>query len=365
MAKKKSAKLPLIPEDRLEPLRAEVERLADQTGMGICQCRRLPYYHAIVYYVMFSHLLEEMREKLGGIDDAAALANAYFWYSVVSEFARRIEPGSNPLEGEMDHVEGAPTLHFDEQEDIAIWNAAAQYVTCLRRRRRKDPPPAGRHAAGRAQPWVSGLPRPAVSRKDRLFACGCVRQVWDLLAHPASRAAVEVAERAADGEATAHELGAAGRAARAVVRAGRRANPTPTHWAAEAAAWATARRPADAAREAGWFAYRAVVGSRRLRRSLDRHAVARAIRPWREEIFPFPDPPALPAVAADWLGWGSGTVRLLACGIYDSGAFDRLPILADALEDAGCADPDILAHCRSPGPHVRGCWVVDLLLGKG
>ena len=42
----------------------------------------------------------------------------------------------------------------------------------------------------------------------------------------------------------------------------------------------------------------------------------------------------------------------------------RLPILADALEEAGCTDADMLAHCRGPGPHVRGCWVVDLVLGK-
>jgi hypothetical protein len=57
-------------------------------------------------------------------------------------------------------------------------------------------------------------------------------------------------------------------------------------------------------------------------------------------------------------------VARLARGIYDDRAFDRLPILADALEDAGCHDTAILDHCRQPGPHVRGCWVVDLLLGK-
>jgi hypothetical protein len=54
----------------------------------------------------------------------------------------------------------------------------------------------------------------------------------------------------------------------------------------------------------------------------------------------------------------------LAQGIYDERAFERLPILADALEDAGCTDAAILVHCRGPGPHVRGCWVVDLILGK-
>jgi hypothetical protein len=50
--------------------------------------------------------------------------------------------------------------------------------------------------------------------------------------------------------------------------------------------------------------------------------------------------------------------------IYDERAFDRLPLLADALEDAGCGDAAILSHCREPSEHVRGCWVVDLLLGK-
>ena len=58
------------------------------------------------------------------------------------------------------------------------------------------------------------------------------------------------------------------------------------------------------------------------------------------------------------------TVVQLAQSIYDDRAFDRLPILADALEEAGCTDAAILDHCRGPGPHVRGCWAVDLLLGK-
>jgi len=54
----------------------------------------------------------------------------------------------------------------------------------------------------------------------------------------------------------------------------------------------------------------------------------------------------------------------LADAIYREQAFERLPILADALEASGCDDSSILAHCRSPGPHVRGCWVVDLVLGR-
>ncbi len=62
--------------------------------------------------------------------------------------------------------------------------------------------------------------------------------------------------------------------------------------------------------------------------------------------------------------WLTSTAVALAQGIYTDRAFDRLPILADALQDAGCEDADILSHCRGDGPHVRGCWVVDLVLGK-
>jgi hypothetical protein len=62
--------------------------------------------------------------------------------------------------------------------------------------------------------------------------------------------------------------------------------------------------------------------------------------------------------------WLSSTVVALAEGIYADRAFDRLPILADALQDAGCDDAEVLDHCRGGGTHVRGCWVVDLLLGK-
>jgi hypothetical protein len=62
--------------------------------------------------------------------------------------------------------------------------------------------------------------------------------------------------------------------------------------------------------------------------------------------------------------WRSEAVAGLARGMYESGDFAPMPVLADALEDAGCDCPDILAHCRGPGPHVRGCWVVDRVLCK-
>jgi hypothetical protein len=62
--------------------------------------------------------------------------------------------------------------------------------------------------------------------------------------------------------------------------------------------------------------------------------------------------------------WLSSTVLALAQGIYSEKAFDRMPILADALQDAGCDNEEVLNHCRQPGVHVRGCWVVDLLTDR-
>jgi hypothetical protein len=57
-------------------------------------------------------------------------------------------------------------------------------------------------------------------------------------------------------------------------------------------------------------------------------------------------------------------VLAIAEAISNESSFHRLPVLADALEQGGCANPEILGHCRGPGPHVLGCWVVDLVLGK-
>ena len=62
--------------------------------------------------------------------------------------------------------------------------------------------------------------------------------------------------------------------------------------------------------------------------------------------------------------WRTSTVLALARQMYESRDFSAMPILADALQDAGCENSAVLDHCRDPGPHTRGCWVVDLILGK-
>ena len=63
--------------------------------------------------------------------------------------------------------------------------------------------------------------------------------------------------------------------------------------------------------------------------------------------------------------WRTSTAVALARGMYESRDFGATPILADALQDAGCDSEDVLNHCRSASAtHVRGCWVVDVVLGK-
>jgi hypothetical protein len=70
-------------------------------------------------------------------------------------------------------------------------------------------------------------------------------------------------------------------------------------------------------------------------------------------------------VDASWIRWHDGAVPKLAQIMYARRVFDRMATLADALEGAGCSQSEIMEHCRSGSEHVRGCWVVDLMLGKG
>jgi hypothetical protein len=70
------------------------------------------------------------------------------------------------------------------------------------------------------------------------------------------------------------------------------------------------------------------------------------------------------AIEPHWLTWQDRAVVKMAGAIYEARSFDELPILADALEEAGCTDAGILSHCRNRGEHARGCHVLDSLLGK-
>ena len=98
--------------------------------------------------------------------------------------------------------------------------------------------------------------------------------------------------------------------------------------------------------------------------SVCRTATRRAGAAWRPGAGQLDDGVRSGRVAVN-PSWLTANVVQLAQAIYKERAFDRLPILADALRDAGCKHDELLTHCRSEGPHVRGCWAVDLLLGKG
>jgi hypothetical protein len=194
-------------------------------------------------------------------------------------------------------------------------------------------------------------------RKFRLFACGCCRHVWDRLPSDHTREAVEVTERIADGLVEDSELGLIwhrlaedyelDQVRQQAVRSQRREKVT------AALTTTYSRRPQELAREVAWETSR--LGVRREERQFQVALLCCIVgNPFR------PSPPLPHAV----LGWNDGTVRRIAEGIYEERAFDRLPVLHDALLDAGCDDEAILAHCRGAGPHVRGCWVIDLILGK-
>jgi hypothetical protein len=104
--------------------------------------------------------------------------------------------------------------------------------------------------------------------------------------------------------------------------------------------------------------------SKRIVRDLRRREgenVVRRLVPLLREIFPFRHPDPLPQSV---LTWNDSTVRRIAEGIDHECAWGNMPILADALLDAGCEDEALMEHCRQPGPHVEGCWALDLVFGK-
>jgi hypothetical protein len=206
-------------------------------------------------------------------------------------------------------------------------------------------------------------------RRMRLFLCAAVRRVWHLLEREESRKAVETAERFADGEADERQLQAGWAAAKAVISTfpALEARTTvltdfllPHGLAALGASCAAAERLQFVL---GSWAYIARaefgVGPRGPFPSGPYCDVLRDLfgNPFRPVVVPA-------GKKRSWLAWNGGTVVGLARQVYAERAFDRLPLLADALEDAGCDNADLLGHLRSPGPHVRGCWALDLTLGK-
>jgi hypothetical protein len=205
-------------------------------------------------------------------------------------------------------------------------------------------------------------------RKARLFAAACCRRIWETLAYSESEEALLVAERFADGQASEEERArAAALAERAVTEEW---NATGYAGPEIAVACAVA---ADIASEAGGAASVAVQAGHDHGLAGYRHdELAEQCRRQARLLHDlFGNPFRLVPLAPFWLAWEGGTVPKLARAAYEerelpAGTLDlaRLAALADALEEAGCDQVDLLAHLRGPGPHVRGCWAIDLLLGQ-
>ncbi len=181
-------------------------------------------------------------------------------------------------------------------------------------------------------------------RRWRLLNCLCGRLAWVDITDERSRQAVDIGEKYAD------NLASESQREQVLVAAGQVVE--------EAVGFQEFRYAAHAAIARDCVMPR-IKGSLRFLPSEETHG---QICTYIRELFRNPFRSA--CIDLSWLSWRDGTVEKIAQAIYNEPAFDRLPILADALEDAGCTDPQILDHCRQPGEHVRGCWVIDALLGK-
>jgi hypothetical protein len=205
--------------------------------------------------------------------------------------------------------------------------------------------------------------RQTSDRKLRLLACACCRQVWHLLSDPLSRKAVLVVERYADGQASDTELSRARWQAAKPAGEGDRQAAWAPYWATTnkpaGPLWNTFTSAAEAlARQAAQVEHGKRAAAYEAMQSITRSAQAKLIR----EVIGNPFRPAI--IDPRWRTWGGGIVVQLAEGIYEDRAFATLPVFGDALEEAGCTDDAILQHCRQTDEHVRGCWVVDLLLDR-
>jgi hypothetical protein len=197
----------------------------------------------------------------------------------------------------------------------------------------------------------SGVARRKGGRRTlRLFACACCRRVWHKLAEDRDRRVVLLSEAFADGMASAEELESARR--RCLDRTGR-------VYPAVRAAIAAADPQPRAAAKAVTFGVCGAIASHGVGYDERWKAEAEAMAGIVREVFGNPFRPAVLDPA-----WRTPGVAAVAHAIYEERSFDQLPILADALEDARCDDEAILGHCRGPGPHVRGCWALDLILAK-
>jgi hypothetical protein len=206
----------------------------------------------------------------------------------------------------------------------------------------------------------------ASERKLRLFACACCRTMWSGIPLGDHRSSVLAAERYCDGFASFEELGSLRNSTEREIQQSRNnilQHPISFKSHSLYAPLLAAAYSIDTSDESGLTAASGTVEeSERADGGQGTRHLCNVLRCVIRNPFP---------IIFMFAAWLTPTVLSLAQSAYDerimpSGELDpaRLAVLSDALEEAGCDDNDILDHLRSPGPHVRGCWAVDLVLGK-
>lgn len=217
--------------------------------------------------------------------------------------------------------------------------------------------------------WLTGSkPRPYLdhpacesARKRRLLACAVCRQLLPVMRHRVFASAVEVSELYADGLTDARALEGAHRAMGRVPRK-QWYDPRLEPWQD------ILLLRFDDLLQVEDFSIRLIIesgcnnleGLKRMPGEFDLPRIGGGIVcDLLRDVFGNPFRPA-----AFSPSWRTDTAVSLARTMYESREFSAMPILADALQDAGCTNDDILAHCRAEQAHVRGCWVIDLVLGK-
>jgi hypothetical protein len=197
-------------------------------------------------------------------------------------------------------------------------------------------------------------------RRFRLFACGCSRHAALKWTGESGATFIEIAEKYADGQATKEEVNRQRESVRSLLGSFRRHEQEGRSWYSIITQLASESFTAMSANGV-YFTCKTI-------KAFERGPDGSHIQEGRgfaniiRDIFGNPFRPS--TIDPAWLTWNNRTVPKLAQTIYDDRRYDIMPILGDALEDAGCNDEQMLEHCRGPGPHVRGCWVVDLILGK-
>ena len=209
------------------------------------------------------------------------------------------------------------------------------------------------------QPMLEYLRGKVSDRKLRLFGCACCRRVWSLLSRK-SRKSLVIAERYSDGEVSGSELFLAYFRAGLKAKVENRRDETAEGTAMSAVAWVCDPPMFDSLSMAVEMGVELAAASESYPIDPDRLADAR-----RKQVSPlrciFGNP--FHPVSLN-PSWQTSAMTGSADCIYKERRFQDLPKLADYLEDMGCTNEDILNHCRKPNEHVRGCWVVDLILGK-